>query len=315
MARELKAGRRRVEIGHPDKVLFPDDGVTKLDLAEYYLEMAEVMLPHLRDRPISMLRFPDGIEGDRFYQKKVPDHFPDWVGRTTVSLRGEGGSQEQVVVQDAATLVYLADQACITPHPWLSRRDRLERPDRMIFDLDPPPGRDTFAAVREGARALRRTLADLELESFVQTTGSRGLHVVVPLQRRYGFDEVRAFARDVAELLVRRRPDAFTVEQRKDKRGDRLFVDFLRNAYGQTAVPPYAVRARPRAPVATPVEWDELGGGLNARSYTIANVLRRLGQRRDPWRDLARRAQALGDARDRLDAMLSEAGAEDGSSG
>ncbi len=289
---------RGVALSKPDKVLFPADGITKLDLATYYDDVAEVMLPHLRGRPVNMQRFPDGIDAGAFYEKKVPSHFPDWVPITQVDTAD--GPQRQVVANDARTLVYLAQQACITPHTWLSREDDLGRPDQLIFDLDPSDDDpDTLAKVRRATRLVGGLLDDLGLKTYLKTTGSRGYHVLVPLRRDLGFDDVRAFARRVAERVVETEPGLLTVEHRKAKRGDRVFVDVLRNGYGQTAVPPYAVRPRPGAPVATPLEWSALSR-VAPDGHDIASVRRRLRRRACPWADVRRHAQGLARARKRL---------------
>lgn len=287
-----------VEISKRDKVLFPDSDagpeVTKLDLARYYESVAGVMLPHLKDRPVNMQRFPDGITGPSFYEKKVPSHFPDFV--RTVEVATAEGRQRQVVVNDARSLVYLAQQACITPHTWLCRADDLDRPDQMVFDLDPSvPG---LAAVRRATRLVGELLDDLGLTSVLKTTGSRGYHVVVPLRREAGFDDVRELARDVARVLVDREPDLLTLEARKGKRGDRVLVDVQRNGYGQTAVPPYAVRARPGAPVSMPITWDELSR-VEPDQYTEGTVARRLSRGGDRWADLPR-GQSLKRPRERV---------------
>ncbi|HMB38473.1 MAG TPA: non-homologous end-joining DNA ligase [Wenzhouxiangellaceae bacterium] len=295
--RIIEIDSREVAISHPEKLLFPDDGITKLALAEYYRKVGDVALRHYRDRALSMHRYPDGIDGDDFFQKNISDYFPDWIDRAT--LPKEGGEVTHVVANNAATLVYLANQACITPHLALSRVDRPEHPDRMIFDLDPSD--DDFDKVRDTARHLRKLLDDLKLTSFVQTTGSRGLHVVVPLDRKADYDEVRDFSHRVCRTLADQQSDLMTVEQRKAKRGNRVFLDYLRNAYGQTSVAPYAVRARPGAPIATPLEWDEVGeSALSPRKYRIGNIFKRLGQREDPWADIARHAQGLKGAQRRL---------------
>jgi bifunctional non-homologous end joining protein LigD len=284
-----------VAISKPDKVMFPDAGVTKADLAQYYADVADVMLPHVAHRPVNMQRFPDGIEGSGFYEKKVPSHFPDWV--ETVEVSTADGSQRQVVAGDRRTLVYLAQQGCVTPHTWLSRTSSLDQPDQLVFDLD--PSRDSLADVRKATRTIGELLDDLGLTTFLKTTGSRGYHVVVPLRAADSFDDVRDFARSVAEVAVTRQPKLLTVEQRKDKRGDKVLVDVMRNGYGQTAVPPYAVRARPGAPVSTPIEWDELGR-VKPTQYDLRSVLRRLDKRDDPWKGIRRRAQGLGKARTKL---------------
>jgi bifunctional non-homologous end joining protein LigD len=295
----VKVGRRTVEVSNPGKVLYPD-GITKGDLVDYYRRVAERMLPHLRGRPVAMERYPDGIDGQRIFQKDVPDYFPDWIER--VKVHKEGGSLQQVACDQAATLVYLANQACITPHVFLSRADRLDHPDQLIFDLD--PAGDDFEEARLAALALRDLLRELELPSFAKTTGGKGLHLTVPLDRRADFDTVRGFARDVADLLAARQPDRLTTEQRKDKRKGRLYLDAMRNAYAQTAVPPYAARARPSATVATPLDWSEVEDrSLRPSSFTIASALERTG---DPWKDLRRHGRSLSRARRRLNALIGE---------
>ena len=301
VGQSLRFGRYTVELSSLDKVLFPDAGVTKGDLVEHYRAVADRMVPHLKGRPVSMQRFPNGIQEEGFFQKAAPDYFPEWIERVTV--RKEGGTVEHVVCDNAATLVYLANQNCITPHVWLSRADRPDHPDRLIFDLDPP--RDDFDAVRFAAHKLRELLGELGLDPFLLATGGRGLHLLVPLDRSSDFDAVRLFARDVADLLAARHDDRLTTEPRKNKRRGRLFLDTLRNAYAQTAVPPYAVRARPGAPVAMPIAWDELSDrGLRASSWNTRNVLPRLAPKNDPWKGMGRRARSLAGPRRKLDRIL-----------
>lgn len=288
----LTVDGRDIEIGNADKPLFPDDGITKLDLADYYARVGEIAIDHYRDRALTMHRFPDGIDEDGFFQKAIGDHFPDWIARAT--LPKSDGEVTYVVADSPATLVYLADQGCITPHLALARTDRPKHPDRMIFDLDPSD--DDFAKVQDTARHLHRALDELDLPSFVQTTGSRGLHIVVPLDRAAGFDTVREFTHALCRDLAETHPKLMTVEHRKNKRGDRVFLDDLRNAYGQTAVGPYAVRAKPGAPVATPLHWNEAGDGdLDPQKYRIDNLFRRLAQTDDPWADIDDHAVALPD--------------------
>ena len=310
MAETIEVGGREVALSNVGKVLFPgsgrDPGLTKGDLVDYYRRVAATMLPHVAGRPVSMQRFPDGIDGKRFFQKEAPDYFPDWI--RTEEVAKEGGTVRHVVCDREATLVYLANQACITPHVWLSRVAHLERPDRLVFDLDPPEnggrsGDDRgLDRLRWAARRTRDLLDVLGLPAFLLTTGSRGFHVVVPLEPAAGFDEVRAFAARVARRLARAHPDRLTVEHRKAKRGDRVFVDYLRNGYAQTAVPPYAVRARPGAPVATPLEWRELGR-VAPRRYTMKNLFRRLAQKEDPWAGIDASAVTLDAAREALRAL------------
>jgi bifunctional non-homologous end joining protein LigD len=206
-------------------------------------------------------------------------------------------------VCEAETLVYLVGQNTITPHVWLSRADRVRQPDRIVFDLDPAPGAD-FGAVRRAARQTGDLLRELGLEPFAQVTGSKGIHVWTPLRRRATFEDVRPFARAVAEVLVQRYPDDLTLEFHKSERGGRILVDVMRNAYAQTTVPPYAVRPRPGAPIATPIEWDELSDSkLRSDRWTVKNALRRLAAKGDPWTDINSYARGLARASKRLERL------------
>ncbi|MFE0456207.1 non-homologous end-joining DNA ligase [Streptomyces sp. NPDC058914] len=300
--RKVRVGRRSVEIHRPDKVLFPggENGkeYTKADLVAYYRSVAAFMLPHLRGRPLMLERHPDGVDGPRFMQKNTPEHYPEWI--TRVEVAKEDGTVRHTVCDDSATLAFLADQACLTLHRWLSRSGHVDRPDVMIFDLD--PSGDDFGAVRAAARWLGELLDEVRLPSALMTTGSRGLHVVVPLDGNHDFDEVRAFARDAAELLAAEHPDRLTTAARKKDRGDRLYLDVQRNAYAQTAVAPYTVRALPGAPVATPLTWEQLDDpGLGPRRWTIADAAEQARAR--PWSGVTGRGRALGPARRRLDAL------------
>ncbi|MDQ0773380.1 bifunctional non-homologous end joining protein LigD [Streptomyces aurantiacus] len=319
--RTVRAGRRTVEVHRPDKVLFPGGGgakeYTKADLVAYHQEIAPFMLPHLRGRPLMLERYPDGLDGPRFMQKNVQGHYPDWIGR--VEVPKEGGTVLHPVCEDTATLVYLADQACLTLHRWLARVSSdgpadgtsgdeagdpsggaVDRPDRLVFDLD--PATDDFEPVRDTARLLGELLDRLGLPAALMTTGSRGLHVVVPLNGRHDFDEVHTFAKDVADTLAEAHPDRLTTQARKKDRGDRLYLDIQRNAYAQTTVAPFTVRARPGAPVAMPVTWEQLDEPeLGPRRWTIADALDQA--RTEPWSGLPRGGRALGPARRRLDAL------------
>jgi bifunctional non-homologous end joining protein LigD len=294
-----------VEITHPDKVLFPDDGITKGDLAGYYERVSEWMLPHVSFRPVSMQRFPDGLGAKGFFHKDIPDYFPDWIRR--VEVPKAGGSVTHVIVCDVDTLVYLVGQNTITPHVWLSRADRLWQPDRLVIDLDPAPGSD-FNAVRRAARATGELFQELGFTPFAQVTGSKGIHVWTSLRRRARHDEVRALAGDIGRVLAARHPDELTTEFRKAKRDGRILVDAARNTYAQTAVPPYSVRPRPGAPVATPIDWEELSDSkLRPDRWTVKNVLRRLAAKGDPWADISSYARGISRARRRLDSLLREA--------
>ncbi|WP_075879901.1 non-homologous end-joining DNA ligase [Vreelandella massiliensis] len=296
---------RHVEFSHRDKVFFPEAGLSKGDLIDYYLAVAETMLPHVKGHPVSLERFPDGIEGKGFFNKDTPEHFPDWIETVTFPRR-EGGSFHAPVIESRAALAYLADQAVLTPHLYLAPVGNLECPDRMIFDLDPPEGTRDFAAVRRAALDLHELLDEPGLAAWVQTSGSKGFHLLVPLDGKRDFDEVRDFARQTARLLVRRDPKRYTLEQRKEKRGCKVFLDVLRNSYGTTSVAPYAVRAKPGAPVATPLEWSEVERGAEPQGWTLESVPRRLTQKEDPWAKLAKHAFSLEKPWKKLKALLED---------
>jgi len=292
MADTYQINGHMIDVSNTGKIFFPDAGITKGDLITYYTRIADHLLLHAGNRLLMMERYPDGINDEGFYQKKAGDHFPDWIPRHSVELVN-GGSREEVVCRDAATLVYLADQGCITPHIWLSRIDMIDYPDKIIFDLD--PSETGFEQVREAAYLLGDYLKAEALNPYVMTTGSRGLHVVVPILRENTFDRVRTFARDIADELADQYPEKLTTEVRKNKREGRIFLDYLRNAYGQTSVAPYAIRAKPGAPVATPLRWKDLeNSSLRSNSYTLHNIFRRLGRIDDPWSSFFSSPASLG---------------------
>ncbi len=297
---KIRIGNRTIEMDNLDKVIFPDIEFTQGDLLDYYRKISDPILLHLNDRPLTLQRFPAGIGEEGFYQKKASDYFPDWIQKTSIEVKGESKKQYQVVCNDIATLAYLVDQGCITFHIWQSMKDKLHYPDRMIFDLDPPD--DDFELVRQGALELKELLDKIELKPFVMTTGSRGLHVVTPLDRNQKFDTVRGFAKKITDHLSVKNPNSFTTKLRKKERGRRLFLDYLRNSYGQNSVAPYSVRARSRAPVATPLDWDELKkGDLHSQMYTVKNILRRMGQKEDPWREIKKHAGSLESAQNKFE--------------
>jgi bifunctional non-homologous end joining protein LigD len=288
----MPSGDADVKLSHPDKVLFPDDGITKADLADYYAGVAGAMLPHTRDRPLNLWRWNTGIGGQRVVQQGIPKGAPEWVARVEVPRR-KGGSVVHAMANDARTLRWLANQNCITPHVWQSRADKLDRPDRIVFDLDPSEDDGQFEDIRAGALALGERLRELGLVPFAMTTGSRGIHVVAPLRRTHSADDVRAEAGAIAEDFAAEH-DTLTTAWRKDKRDGRILVDTARNTYAQTVVAPYAVRALPGAPVATPLAWEELSDPeLHPRRWTLRDVGARVADRGDPWSDIRREARNL----------------------
>ena len=291
MSAEVRSGRRRIAISHPDKALFSEPEVTKLELANYYAQAGAAMVPHIRGRPLALEVFPAGTGERGFFVKKTPAHFPEWV--TTAEVPKKGGSNTQVVADNAATLVFLAGQNVITPHIWLARSDQLRQPDRLIIDLDPSPGVD-FAQVRAAAREAGARLRDAGLVPFAMLTGSRGVHVTCPLRRGPSFSDAHAFARRLAEAMVKEHPDTLTLEWHRDERGARIYLDVNRINYAQHAVAPYGVRARPGAPVAMPIEWEELDDrSLAPDTFTVRNALDRLREQGDAWKAIGRHARKL----------------------
>jgi bifunctional non-homologous end joining protein LigD len=300
-----RVGGVDVELTRLDKPFFPGDGITKGDLIEYYERVAPAMIAYLGDRPLVMGRYPDGIDGQRIVQKNVPGHFPGWISRAEVSKRD--GMVCHVVGDKPATLVYLANQGCVELHAFLSALGTLDRPDQLVFDLDPPDA-EHFGQACHHVRGLRALLGDLGLPACVKTTGGKGLHVHVPLRPEEDFDSVRDFARGVASVLVSRAPEQLTIERRKEDRGQRLYLDIMRNAYAQTAVAPYSVRARPGATVATPLDWDEIDGDLSPRQFTIRTIGDRTDRSSGPWQGMARHRRGLDGPRRKLAAIKREEG-------
>ena len=268
----------RVQVTHPEKVLFPDDGITKGELVAYYRTVAPRMLPLIGGRPVTMQRFPDGIGKGGFLQKQVGRHFPDWIERVTAPNRRtrQATVREQVtyvVCRHPDDLAYLANQGCVTPHVWLSRTPDIHHPDQMVFDLD--PASDDLGVLRAAASSLRGLLEELGLAAYLKSSGSRGLHVVVPLVPAADTDTVKVFSIAVAEALAARHPDDFTTEGRIANRHGRLYLDIGRNGYAQTMAAPYAVRARPGAPVSVPLDWSELDG-FQPGEHTLRGIAGRL---------------------------------------
>jgi len=287
----ITLGAYTIEVTHPDKMMYPEDGIAKRDVIEYYRRISDVMLPHMKGRLVIMHRFPDGIDGKDFYHKEVPDYFPEWIKTRTIKL-SEGGRQTLMVVEKTADLVYLANQACLVPHIWLSTENKVHHPNKIVFDLD--PAGEGFDTVTMAAFMVRDIFAEEGLKPFVMTTGSAGLHVVIPIKPTHDFDKVREYVRKRAQVLADREPQKLTLETHKEKRRGRIFLDYLRNACGQTSVVPYALRALRGAPVATPLDWDELhDSDLTPRSYTLSSIFRRLGNKEDPWKGMARNARTL----------------------
>jgi bifunctional non-homologous end joining protein LigD len=292
-----------VVITNPERVMFPDTGLTKLDLARYYEDVAEHALPHLARRPLTIVRCPEGHTSECFFQKHAGESFPDTVIR--VPIRDREKTADYMAVDSLAGLISLVQLGALEFHAWGSRIETLESPDRLCFDLDPDPELP-FARVAEGARVLRGLLDGLGLESFVKTTGGKGLHVVVPLEPARSWDEVKSFAKGVVEAVVSADPERYVASMALKKRGGRIFIDYLRNGRGATFVAAFSTRRRAGAPVSTPLRWDELSSARQADRYTVDNFRRRLaGLRGDPWRGFLEARQSISD--EVLQAVLSRA--------
>jgi bifunctional non-homologous end joining protein LigD len=301
----IGAGRYRIRISHPDKVLIPGKKpVTKEYLAHYYYDVGRFMTPHIKGRPVTMVRYPDGIDSDGFYQQARPDYFPDWVASIGAPRR-EGGPMTHVAIRNRSSLAYLANQGVIEIHTWLSREGNLETPDQFVLDLD--PSQEDFNMVRKAALVCRDLLNELGLRPFVMTSGSKGLHVMTPLKAKEQFNPVRSFAESLTDELMRRYPNLVTNEQRKVNRGKKVFLDYLRNAYGQSTVAPYSVRAKPGAGVAFPIDWAEVEDkGIGPQSFTVWNALDELSKRPDQWAGMGRKGASLAKARKELTRMRKE---------
>jgi DNA ligase D len=273
-----------------DKLYWPDDGLTKGDLLGYIDAVAPFLLPNLRDRPLTVIRFPDGIAGFSFYQKSTPKYAPDWVDTVTLPAYNAKKDVRYTVCNSRRTLMWLANQAAIELHPWLSRVDHLELPTHLVLDIDPPDGE--FARAVEVALLSREALQAAGLDGAAKTSGSKGAHIYVPLTRKYTFEDVRLAATRIAERVVASAPDLVTMEFRKVGREGRVFLDTTRNGPGAHIVAAYSPRARPGAPVSFPVPWDELERAKPG-DFTIRNAPELLRERGDLWKDLMPRAQSL----------------------
>jgi bifunctional non-homologous end joining protein LigD len=277
-------------ITHPDKVLFPGEGITKGELAAYYEMIAPYMLPHIQRRPITMERYHRGIGEKGFFQKDVSKGFPEWLERVEVPKKG--GTVHHPLVVDTRSLLWLVNQNSITPHVWISRAPDLYQPDICVFDLD--PSEDHPANLRAAALGLRDLLQELGLTSWVKTSGSKGFHIAVPLDGQAGFGDVVRFANIVGQILVSRDPKRLTQEFSKADRGGRILVDTGRNAYSATFAAAYAVRARPGAPVSAPCTWDEVASGAaGPRTFTLRTMAVRIAEAGDRWSDMPAKSQSL----------------------
>lgn len=290
-----------VRLSNPDRILYTEQGIRKLDLASYFERVAPWLLPHVTGRPLTLVRCPEGSDKPCFFQKHAGAGVPDGIGR--VRLREKEGSGTYLFIRDLRGLVSLAQIGVLEIHTWNCRADSAERPDRIVFDLDPGPG-VPWERLVEAAPQVRDRLKELELRSFLKTSGGKGLHVVVPIARRHSWEEVLELARAIAEEMTREQPQHYTATAAKSRRHGKIFIDYLRNARGATAIAPYSPRARPGATVATPLEWNELDRRLTPGQFTIETLPQRLSVlERDPWGEMAKLRQTLASARHLLGLM------------
>jgi bifunctional non-homologous end joining protein LigD len=295
---EIRRGRRIVRLSNREKLFWPELGITKGDLLRYYRDVAPALLPHIRDRPFTMKRYPDGWQGRPFFRKDVTNYAPAWVKRVGVRVTSRGSAErrtiEAPVVNDQLALLWMVNTGCIECHTWYSRTDKLERPDRIVFDLD-PSDEAGFAATVEVALLVKQALDALGLASFPKTSGALGLHVLVPIERRHTYDETRRFATEVARGIAGTRPDVATTEWSKAKRRG-VLIDASQNAQGKTIASVYSVRPMPKATVSTPLRWTEVDEKLDPSIYTMDGVLDRLDRHGDLHAGALKTKQRLGPA-------------------
>jgi bifunctional non-homologous end joining protein LigD len=279
-----------VKLTHPDRILYPEQGITKRELALYFEQIADRILPHVAKRPLTLVRCPEGHNKQCFYQRHVTDSASEWI--RPVPIREKGKLVNYVAIDDLQGLIALVQMGVLELHTWGSTTDHIDQPDRLIFDLDPDP-EISWEPLKQAAQSLRAYLSDLGLTSFVKTTGGKGLHVVVPMVPKIDWDNAKEFSKRVAESMVRQAPDRYTATMSKAKRQGKIYIDYLRNAKTATAVSAYSTRARAGAPVSVPLRWGELGGDIREDHFNVRNILQHLSRlRKDPWHDYetARRA-------------------------
>ena len=299
---ELPVGRRRVRVTHPDRVLFPGDGVTKGDLAEYYAAIGDAIVPHLRERPFTLKRYPYGIRGQPYFAKQAPKGKPSWIPtRQFRTWPREGGSRlvDFTLVNEPAAAVWMVQMNCIDMNAWYSRVDKPDRPDFVLFDLDPPDSRDGFAEAIRVAHLIRGALEELELRSYVKTSGADGIHVLLPITRRATFPQTYEFAELLSRQLEAGHPGLVTTEWLKKKRRG-VLVDHRQNGHGKTIASVYSVRPKPGAPVSTPLRWEELTERVRPRDFGRREALDRLAKYGDLFEPVLKGGQALAPALGRL---------------
>ena len=296
-----------VKLTSPERVLFPEDGVTKGDLFDYYGRVADAIVPHLRDRPFTLKRYPHGIDGEVYFQKQIPRGAPDWIRTRRFTTHPRGGGSREVdfaLVNTREALLWMVQMNCVDMNAWYSRVDKPHRPDFVLFDLDPPEEPDGFGQAIEVAHLIRELLDELELPGYVKTSGADGIHVVAPITRRSTFEEIYEFAGDAARLLERRHPGLVTTQWLKRKRTG-VLVDHRQNGWGKTIASVYSVRPKPGAPVSTPLHWDELTEDVRPRDFTMTVALERVARDGDLFAAVLEKPRPLAPALRRLAALSS----------
>lgn len=300
----MPAKSKKFEISNPGKILFPQSKITKKEVVDYYTLAWPFMKPHLKDRPVSLQRYPEGINGESFFQKEVPHYFPDYIDRTNVNQPDEV-VKEDAIINNLDSLIYIVNLASIPIHTWQSRRDKLDYPDQVIWDLDPSV--EDFESVRTGAKLLKYMLEELGLQVWLKSSGSKGLHLTVPVKPEFTFTEVKEFTRSVSEYMAAKIPQLFTTEIRKNKRNGKILIDFLRNGYGHTAVVPYSVRPIEKAPVAAPITWEELEDKkFHPQYFNIRNMPARFEEVGDLWKGFYSKAKSLKGPMKKLQGILAK---------
>ena len=295
MSDEIQIGRRRVRLTHPERVLFPRDGVTKKDLAEYYVEVGETIVPHLRGRPFTLKRYPHGIDGQAYFHKQAPKGKPPWLPTRrfrTWPREGESRLVDFTLVNEPAALVWMVQMNCIDMNAWYSRVDKPDRPDYVVFDLDPPESRNGFVQAIRVAHLVREALERLEVRSYVKTSGADGIHVLVPITRRSSYKDTYEFAERVSRGLEDENPGLVTTEWLKKKRRG-VLVDHRQNGHGKTIASVYSVRPKPGAPVSTPLRWEELGEKVRPRDFGRREALERIERHGDLFEPVLEGGQSL----------------------
>jgi bifunctional non-homologous end joining protein LigD len=304
---ELQVGRRGVRVTHPDRVLFPGDGVTKGDLAEYYAAIGDAIVPHLRERPFTLKRYPYGIRGQPYFAKQAPKGKPPWIPTRrfrTWPREGESRLVDFTLVNEPAALVWMVQMNCIDMNAWYSRVDKPDRPDFVLFDLDPPDSRDGFVEAIRVAHLIREALEGLNLRSYVKTSGADGIHVLLPIARRATFKQTYEFAELLSRQLEAEHPGLVTTEWLKKKRRG-VLVDHRQNGHGKTIASVYSVRPKPGAPVSTPLRWEELTERVRPRDFGRREALDRVGKHGDLFEPVLKGGQPLAPALRQLRASAS----------